>query len=276
MILALTDLPAPGDAMTCVTTLEDAASAVADSRHEGSLVVCTAGTGLHVGRAARALVEPDDVTVVEVDGYATARHHLHRALATLGPEDYALAPAVARAVGATLRTRLALASVTQLSRPAPSITQHVRSWFPGAAYLVDVTAGTIEPAGEAPWPAPGEAEIAVHAAEGTQLPAYPPRAGDIALGGVPRPSWASASWVEVTSGPRDPARTVRTLLTELDPVDCPGCARRTLERRCPACGCLVESPNAHQVDGTAPATVDVTRERTSMTVSRQARAEVAP
>jgi len=228
-------LPAPVGCLE-VPDVEAAVTAV-ESVPGDALLVVGADAAARPSLMAREVIARPDVALVTLDGPRTRRTLLLRALTHLPPESYGMAAYVVRAVNRQCGTRKALSSVGSLVRPKPTLSQHLRSFFPKASFDVDLATDTVTFRENIQWDL-GDSRDVVWAASnemkhmavglGVRVPpvVLPNESGK--LDGARH--WAEVSWHP------DVARAVRTAVGTVLRRTCRSCGRATAPTGCPFCG----------------------------------------
>jgi hypothetical protein len=173
-----------------------------------------------------------------------------------GDRDPALQLATLDTLRARIWSSVWLPSVHRLDAPQPSLTQHIRSWFGGAGFLVSFT------------------DDAVLACKQTMLPApeRAPRAGILMVADTGSPSWVVSSFqsaleavdrtdVRSWRDPRDAFGTTSAAellvvpadlddpdATAAEATECPGCGNRHGRSVCPYCRMVVPAVDGAEHD----------------------------
>ena len=127
---------APGVRTT--DTLEEACQFIPRRPSEDVLIICGSQSRTRAPRVARAVAEHDRVAVVTVLGTPTRQAAIAALLLSIPTAYLGVAQAVADAAQSVVETRVALTSVSRLEAGRPSMRQHLRSFFPGASFDVDI------------------------------------------------------------------------------------------------------------------------------------------
>lgn len=173
---------------------------------------------------------------------------LIRALDELATTDGIPPTLVASAVGrleASVRTAAWLGSVTGLSRPAPTLWQHVRSWFPGSSFVATLDGtGSLRtvPRDHDRLPVPAVDDPAGWfglIAVGQDLTAPTPRTDRPPIQQVELPAQSASWWgtdqlVEVAVGPT--GRQLLEVLRQAGAATCDWCRATVSELPCALCG----------------------------------------
>lgn len=227
---------APG--VKTVNTLDEASSLIPPHPQEDVLVISGPREGARVSRVARAVAEHDRVAVVTVPGTPTRQAAIAALLLSIPTTHLGVAQAVVDASRTVVVTRLAMTSVSRLEVGRPSVMQHLRSFFPGASFDVDVvtnkvasvrpvdwsglpTALTIEAGSEPPGQKRSIAVVAPQA--GFHLP-------------LDRSTWKARSWVERSALPDSPGRLAFALAQQAGCSGCHRCSRLAGPTGCLFCG----------------------------------------
>ncbi|MCL3777080.1 MULTISPECIES: hypothetical protein [unclassified Actinomyces] len=235
-----TDPPPPG---VLVPQGPDPAAAVAralDVLSEDAVLVVTDDDADRPARIADQVTASQNVALVRLGGTTTQRALAVHGLAALAPRQYGLAQALADALIAACRTRVALSSVARITSPRPSLWQHVRSLV-GGSFEADLTAGTVTTtptmtwstsgAGVAAWSASASTGRLHLAVEGPLAPVVVPAQGS---------PWGSRYWAELTLLPDLPS-VVRGALGSAATVSCRLCGRLVADSGCPFCRTAVSA-----------------------------------
>ncbi|MDO4901211.1 hypothetical protein [Actinomyces sp.] len=244
--------PAP-DECRILSSLDEAVDVLASTSGD-SILVCSREAAARPSLVAREVLARADVALVTVAGSPTQQALVLRGLCRLPPSAYGLAQSVADAVRAQCRTRAAMSSVTRLSQARPSLMQHVRSFFPGASFDVDLVDGdvhsvspiewNVQDAGDICWAACPDLEGLPVSLVGGQPTVVLPPAADSPYGAR---RWAEVSTVE------DLQLAVSRALTAVRAISCGACGRTVPIAGCPFCGTWIRPP--------APAVTTPTVER---------------
>ena len=141
--------PAP-QGCWAVSSFDEAVELVSSFRGD-SLLVCSKNDAARPAIATREVIARDDLALIVSQGAPTKRALVLRALSMLPPTSYGLAQHVAEIIGSRCRTRVALSSVAKLSQARPGLGQHIRSFFPGALFDVDLNSGEVESSSSIVW-----------------------------------------------------------------------------------------------------------------------------
>lgn len=226
----------PPRACLQVSSLEDSVD-VLSAAWSDVLLVCSADELSRASRITRAVLGQPNVGLVTVGGTPTQRAAAVRFIESLSTDSYGIAQDLADAVRSACVTRLALTSVSGLVGAKPSVWQHLRSWFPGASFDVDLTSGKVESSKEIVWtPPPGALLCSASSAETPHLRV---RVQGAEPGLVLAPSKAkqfgAKEWFELTVI-NDARRITAQVLGSAQSVCCRGCTRVVPPTICPFCG----------------------------------------
>lgn len=229
---------------SCLVTasLDDAVDAIS-ANNEDSLLVCSQETAARPSLVAREVLARGDVALVTLTGSPTQQALMLWTLHLLRPSAYGISQSVVNAVRARCRTRVALSSVTRLSQARPSLMQHVRSFFPGASFDVDLVGGgvnslrpiewNVQGAGDVCWAScPDLGDLTVSLVGGQPTMLLPP-ADDSPYGAR---KWAEVSTID------DLRLAVDRALTSVRTTSCRSCGRTVPMTGCPFCGTWIR-PN---------------------------------
>ncbi|WP_407318723.1 hypothetical protein UQW22_18635 [Isoptericola halotolerans] len=181
--------------------LADVATTAAAMLADDVVLVTRDEESRKVARSARLVLGPEHVGLLHVTAPVTAWAVVLSGLAS-GDLPASSASAVSEAVLARTTTRVLLSSVASLDRPAPTLRQHLGSYLPRTAFVVDPDRGTVGRfSGRLGIPDGGDLLVVarsgravVRGAESELLPREP----DVDLG-VPATSWRAARWMEVST-----------------------------------------------------------------------------
>ncbi|WP_103061659.1 hypothetical protein [Actinomyces qiguomingii] len=232
--------PVPDDCRA-LSSLDEAVDAIASTAQD-SILVCSREVAARPSLVAREVLARADVALIQVSGSPTQQALAVRSLCLLPVSAYGLAQSVVDAVRAQCRTRAAMSSVTRLSQARPSLTQHVRSFFPGASFDVDLGSGDVRSAKPIEWDVRGARDIcwavcqdlgdfSVALAGGRPTVVLPPAADS---------PYGARRWAEV-SAVEDLELAVSRALTAVHAVGCRGCGRTVPITGCPFCGTWMRS-----------------------------------
>lgn len=231
-------LPAP---VGCIEVLDvDTAVAAVESVPGDALLVVGADVAARPSLMAREVIARPDVALVTLDGPRTRRALLLHALTHLPPESYGMAAYVVRAVNRQCGTRKALSSVASLVRPKPTLSQHMRSFFPKASFDVDLAADTVTFQDSIQWDL-GDSRDVVWAASsemGHMSVRLGARVQPVVLPSDSSKLDGARYWAEVSWHP-DVARAVRSAVGTVLRRTCRVCGRATSPTGCPFCGTVV-------------------------------------
>jgi hypothetical protein len=144
-----------------------------------------------------------------------------------------------------------LPSVAKVESPAPSITQHLRSWLPGSGFILEYGRNPrVLTAERPPLPAldaPAGLQV-VHAAGGTPpwlLPALaevlrPSAQIEAASWRAPQDAYGTEAAAEFVALPPDPISLLPEVSRTHQFVECDGCGLRHAARVCPFCAMAVD------------------------------------
>lgn len=227
--------PAPQGCWT-VSSLDEAVELVSSIRGD-SLLVCTKNDAARPSIMTREVIARGDLALIVSQGPRTRQALVLRALSMLPPTSYGLAQHVAEIVGNRCWTRVALSSVSKLSQARPGLGQHLRSFFPGASFDVDLNSGKVRSSSSIVWGTNGARAICW--ASGTEKSAMKVTIN----GGQPHiilpPSeaypYGARRWAEM-SVVEDLRASVGFALSSVQVVTCRSCGRLIPPIGCPFCG----------------------------------------
>lgn len=203
------------------------------------------GGPVALGRKLRSLAYTCDVAVIGLELPVTAATVVFRAAQSMVEQpDSDLLPLLLERLAHQVRTAAVLDTVAKLSDPAPSLAQHIRSWFPRSCFVVSpsrtVASGT---AARLAWQtammdaagAPGTPLVCDHGGPAEYADLLP--AGVQALeAGQQRPveTWGARRWLEVSWLPAEPERILERLAGDVWGA-CRNCGRRIVDSDCRYC-----------------------------------------
>lgn len=250
-----------------VSSVEDAVAVLRRSRPADTLLLCSDDDYSRAARITREVMQAADVAVVAVGGTSTQRHLVTEFLLRLPEAAFGIAPAFSMLALRACRTRLATTSVAGLAAPAPSLRQHLRSFFPKASFEVDMVQGTVTSCAQVHW----SVALGMHSAiassdrRGTldvTIDGVSGGAQDDGVGGDEDRSghaleptevsdrgaspWRAREWVELTEL-EAPSRLYPRLLQTVPQKHCPVCSRVVAAPGCPFCGVTVMPSSTERV-----------------------------
>ena len=236
--------PRPSDAGLAV---EDLVATLDAHRAQDTILVCAPGDAARHARMARAVVARPDVGVIVLERAPTRRWIIEQLLSMLPVEGYRYASSIVDAATAAIRTSVVTTSVAGFSDPRPRLAQHLRSWFPGACFEVDLHAETVHASAGASWDLRGMPLVAVaqrgagrQKAVSVRWPAEP-----FAVEGPPDENpWPAKSWLEVSALTQTPHQIFEHVRWHAPTVTCEMCHRLTGGAGCIFCGVPVNASPA--------------------------------
>lgn len=225
-----------------LSSLDESVDAISAGAGD-TLLVCSPEAAARPSLMAREVLARGDVALVTLAGSRTQQALLVRALSFLSPSSYGVAGPVVDTVRAQLKTRAAMSSVTRLSQARPSLMQHIRSFFPGASFDVDLVGGGVDSVKPIKWNVQGAGDICWAACSDL---------GDLAVflvGGQPTmllppaddSPYGARKWAEVSTID-DLRLAVNRALTAVRTTSCRSCGRTIPTTGCPFCGTWIR-PN---------------------------------
>ena len=149
-----------------------------------------------------------------------------------------VAQAVADAAQSVVETRVALTSVSRLEAGRPSMRQHLRSFFPGASFDVDIRTQKVASISPVDWSRlPTALTIEARSdppGQGRGLEVIAPQASIYLR--LDRTSWNARSWVERSALPDAPGRMAIVLAQQAGCEECNCCGRPAGPSGCLFCG----------------------------------------
>ena len=121
--------------------VDDVVTILEQSHKAPTLLLCRTGSDEHTARTIQGVFKRRDLGVLALDEPETRFRALAYCLTQLHPRAYGQAPMVVEALQPTLRTTVALTSVTKLTNPSPTIGQHLQSMMPGSRFALTLGAG---------------------------------------------------------------------------------------------------------------------------------------
>lgn len=234
-------------------TLESAIQLIPPQPGEDVLIICGPREFMRAPWVARAVMEHDRLAVVTVAGTPTRQAAIASLLLSIPTTHLGVSQAVVEAAQAVVATRVALTSVSKLEAGRPSMLQHLRSFFPGASFDVDVVTREVTSSKPVDWSdlptvlsiearsEPGDADRAIAVVA-------PPAS---LLLSAARSTWRARSWVERSALPDAPNRMAIALAQRTGCSECPHCGRPAGPTNCLFCG-TCRQPGATQLGTQQP------------------------
>ncbi|MEA5118863.1 MAG: hypothetical protein VB036_14790, partial [Propionicimonas sp.] len=238
------------------------------------------GRPLARAREVRSLARHHAIAIVALDLPTTAVAAVHNATVAVAAGVHPdLVPVLIERIAAKTRTVAVLDSVARLTSPAPTLTQHVRSWFPGSCVLAGpgqtvVSGRSALRAWQAAMMAAAGA-VAEPVWDNRDGPApytssLPERARQLDPTEAPADDrWGARRVLEVTWLAEDPVR-IACRLDDASWTACRNCGRRTIQPVCPFCS--VVTPVVTEPDAAEPGPA---AELETATVSKAAASKAA-
>jgi hypothetical protein len=227
---------APGVRTT--DTLEEACQFIPRRPSEDVLIICGSQSRTRAPRVARAVAEHDRVAVVTVLGTPTRQAAIAALLLSIPTAYLGVAQAVADAAQSVVETRVALTSVSRLEAGRPSMRQHLRSFFPGASFDVDIRTRKVTSVRPVNWSElPTALTIEARSSPSGKdrgIEVVAPQAGIFLP--LERTSWNARSWVERSALPDAPGRMAIVLAQQAGCEECNRCGRPAGPSGCLFCG----------------------------------------
>ena len=227
---------APGVRST--DTLEEACQFIPHHPSEDVLIMCGPRDRSRAPRVARAVAEHDRVAAVTVQGTPTRQAAIASLLLSIPITYLGVAQAVADAAQSVVETRVALTSVSRLEAGRPSMRQHLRSFFPGASFDVDIRTQKVASISPVDWSRlPTALTIEARSdlpGQGRGLEVIAPQASIYLR--LDRTSWNARSWVERSALPDAPGRMAIVLAQQAGCEECNCCGRPAGPSGCLFCG----------------------------------------
>ena len=222
-----------------VPAVEDLVGTLDAHRAEDTILVCAPGDAARHAQMARAVVGRANVGVLVLDPVPTRRWIVEQLLSMLPVDGYRYASSIVDATNAAMRTSVVTTSVAGFTAPRPRLAQHLRSWFPGACFEVDLHAKTVRSSAGASWDLRAMPLVAVaqrgngrQKVTGVHWPAEP-----FTLEGPPGESpWPAKSWFEVSALTQTPHQIFEHVRWHAPTVTCSLCHRLTGGAECIFCG----------------------------------------
>ena len=235
---------APG--VRAADTLEEACEFIPRCPSEDVLIICGPQDRTRAPRVARAVAEHDRAAVVTVSGTPTRQTAIAALLLSIPTTYLGVAQAVADAAQSVVETHVALTSVSRLEAGRPSMRQHLRSFFPGASFDVDIRTRKVASVRPVDWsklPTALTIEARSNLSGRTRgIEIVAPKAG-ICLP-LERANWNARSWVERSALPDTPDRMAIVLAQQAGCEECNRCGRPAGPSGCLFCG-TSRAPDEH-------------------------------
>ncbi|WP_139738796.1 hypothetical protein [Actinomyces wuliandei] len=203
------------------------------------LLLCRTGEEEQEARTVRGVLNDGSLGVLALDEPETRFRALAYCLSRLSPQVLGQAPVVISALAPALRTRVALTSVSRLTSPAPSLSQHVQGLLPGTRFALDLGRGVVTKVNDLTWEVPRQARLAVWAAQDDsgRVIANLEQLGIRREPLLPRSRrWPARAWAELTVLDADPEPLVTQALTRFARTACPRCGQLATPQGCLLCG----------------------------------------
>ena len=219
-------------------TLEGAVGLIPSRPEEDVLILCGPREAMRAPWVARAALEHDRVAIVTIPGTPTRQAAIASLVLSIPTSHLGVAQAVVGASQRIVVTRVALTSVSRLEAGRPSMLQHLRSFFPGASFDVDVVTREVTSVKPVDW---SQLPAAMSVEARSEHPG-----GDRAIAVVAPPAgfhlrldpatWNARSWVERSALPDAPNRMAIALAQRAGCSGCPTCGRPAGPTDCLFCG----------------------------------------
>lgn len=227
---------APGVRST--DSLEEACQFIPHHPSEDILIICGPRDRSRAPRVTRAVAEHDRVAVATVLGTPTRQAAIASLLLSIPTTYLGVAQAVADSAQSVVETRVALTSVTRLEAGRPSMRQHLRSFFPGASFDVDIRTRKVSSVRPVDWSRlPTALTIEARSDPPGQergLEIVAPQANFYL--GLDHTSWNARNWVERSALPDAPGRMAIVLAQQAGCEECSRCGRPAGPSGCLFCG----------------------------------------
>ena len=221
--------------------VDDVVTILEQSHKAPTLLLCRTGSDEHTARTIQGVFKRRDLGVLALDEPETRFRALAYCLTQLHPRAYGQAPMVVEALQPTLRTTVALTSVTKLTNPSPTIGQHLQSMMPGSRFALTLGPGQsrVTKVKAVTWDRPPQGTLAIWAADDKQNRVT----GSLPSLGIHREpllsvshTWPAKSWAEMTALIADPGPLVSQTLAQLSRTFCTYCGHMSLPQGCLLCG----------------------------------------
>lgn len=226
-----------------VVDLTDLLEALERLRGQSVLLVAGPGKAEKMARLAKNLTGQADVGVLVLSQFPTVRWIMGALLESLPAGELRHAVALVDYARHFILTRAFVSSVTRVESPNPRLRQHVRSWFPGSWYDIDVTEGKLRAQKPEAWQVDATPLQSLTGSAGWRerfAEVHWPPSGVILEGPTTDAQWQSRQWVEVSSLQYGADQIVRHVLLQQYSGACRECDRSTLDGRCAFCGSFVK------------------------------------
>lgn len=193
-----------------------------------------------------AVLPSSQAVVVHTSESPTRQLLLSLCLAQLTSSDLGLARAILDALDSQVSTRAVVPSVSRLSSPVPSLSQHLRSLVPGSMFAIDTGSGIVASVSSPGWRPVSSKTIGAWCTGG--------KAGRLTVGlaesGLPQITapagvtpWGARAWAEMSILAEAPDVLVNRLTSVVGSLRCSHCGRRAGGQGCPFCGTVLpEAP----------------------------------
>ena len=221
--------------------VDDVVTILEQSHKAPTLLLCRTGSDEHTARTIQGVFKRRDLGVLALDEPETRFRALAYCLTQLHPRAYGQAPMVVEALQPTLRTTVALTSVTKLTNPSPTIGQHLQSMLPGSRFALTLGAGQsrVSKVKAVTWDRPPQGKLEIWAADDKQNRVT----GSLPSLGIHREpllsvshTWPAKCWAEMTALIADPGPLVSQTLAQLSQTFCTYCGHMSLPQGCLLCG----------------------------------------
>ncbi|AYD90574.1 hypothetical protein D4740_03250 [Actinomyces sp. 2119] len=212
---------------------------LAGQDHGPTLLLCRTGEEEQEARTVRAVLNHGSLGVLALDEPETRFRALAYCLLRLSPWALGQAPVVVSALAPALRTRVALTSVSGLTSPAPSLSQHVQGLLPGTRFALDLGRGVVTKVNDLTWELPRGTRLALWAAQDDsgRVIGNLDRLGIHREPVLPRSRrWPARAWAELTVLDADPEPLVNQALARFARTACPRCGQLATSEGCLLCG----------------------------------------
>lgn len=212
-------------------------------RGQPVLLVAGPGKAEQMARLARNLTGQRDVGILVPSPFPTVRWMMGALLSLLPPGDFRHAVALVDYARHFTSTRAFVSSVTRVESPNPRLLQHVRSWFPGSWFEVDVTHPQVVGRKPVDWkidPAPLQVLTGSTGWQERFAEVSWPEFGIVLNGPESDAQWKARNWVEISSLQYAADQIVGHVVAQEYVNGCRECGRSTFEGRCAFCGSFVK------------------------------------
>lgn len=221
------------------------------------LLVSKAGNDARAAGLLRQALGPGDIAVlVHTSQSPTRQLLLSLCLAQLASSDLGLAPAILDALDSQVSTRAVVTSVSRLSSPAPSLSQHLRSLLPGSMFAIDTGSKRVASVSSPEWQPVTPRTIGAWCM-GSKAGRLTSGLAETGLPQITAPTgvmpWGASAWAEMSTLAEAPDALVSRLSSAVGSWWCPHCSRRVAGRGCLFCGTIL--PEAPRPNITLPASI---------------------